>query len=274
MTPEEMMRRRLPRSVRNNNPGNLEASSWVQKQPGYIGSDGRFAIFETPDAGYAAMEGLLQSYSKRGLNTVGSIINRWSPQSDPTNQPGSTNNYARSVAKAVGVSPTDEININDPELRGRLVRAMAEFEGGGKIPQMGAAAGATSPMSYNPTQVASAGNQSWSQTGQDALRLFSGGLLGNQVPSNMNINSAKYAASAEPGFSGEAGKQIQAAATDYGFKDYAPSGGPTAAQFAGLGNVGMMLMAAGAPRQTWTPGPAPKAVRGQWRDDIFAGLLG
>lgn len=123
-------------------------------------------------------------------------------------------------------------------------------------------------------QSPSGSDQTWSQTGQDALRLFSGGLLGNQAPSNMNINSAKYAASAEPGFSGEAGKQIQAAATDYGFKDYAPSGGPTASQFAGLGNVGMMLMAAGAPRQTWTPGPAPKAVRGQWRDDIFAGLLG
>ena len=45
-----------------------------------------------------------------------------------------------------------------------------------------------------------------------------------------------------------------------------------AAGFAGLGNA---LIAAGAPKMTWKPsGEAAPAYRGQWRDDIFAGLLG
>lgn len=45
-----------------------------------------------------------------------------------------------------------------------------------------------------------------------------------------------------------------------------------AAGFAGLGNA---LMAAGAPKMTWKPsGEAAPIHRGQWRDDIFAGLLG
>ena len=151
-------------------------------------------------------------------------------------------------------------NAGKPEMSGQEFAQSILSKFGGGRPQV--------------AQAASSGDQSWSQAGNDAMRLLSGGLLGNQVPSRMGIDSSKYPASTEPGYSGEIGKQLQAAATDYGFKDYAPSSGPTAAQYAGLGNVGMMLMAAGAPKQTWKPGPAPKAVRGQWRDDIFAGLLG
>ena len=44
--------------------------------------------------------------------------------------------------------------------------------------------------------------------------------------------------------------------------------------FAALGNLGMSLMAAGAPKQSWTPGQAAPVYRGRLRDDIFAGLLG
>ncbi len=293
MTPEEMMRRRLPRSVRNNNPGNLEASSWVQKQPGYIGSDGRFAIFETPDAGYSAMEGLLQSYSRRGLNTVGSIINRWSPQSDPTNQPGSTNNYVRSVAKAVGVSPTDEININDPELRGRLVRAMAEVEGGGKIPQMGAASGAASPMSFSPTQVASADDNSMGFMARRLLSGATGGLLGGNDGGKVPFDAerpyspsftapqqpmgAQFAGAAPVGGIGSVPGGAAAALTSRPLPE--PDKGWSMDKWsnrdiASLASVGNFLMAAGAPKQTWTPAPPPQAVRGKWRDDLFAGLLG
>jgi hypothetical protein len=48
----------------------------------------------------------------------------------------------------------------------------------------------------------------------------------------------------------------------------------TAKDIAGLASAGAALMAAGAPKQTWTPqAPAP-VNRGRWRDDLFAGLLG
>ena len=45
------------RNVRNNNPGNLEATDWVKSQPGYVGTDGRFAIFDSPEAGEGRVEG-------------------------------------------------------------------------------------------------------------------------------------------------------------------------------------------------------------------------
>jgi hypothetical protein len=34
-----------PRGIRNNNPLNLETSSFTQHQPGFTGSDGRFGQF-------------------------------------------------------------------------------------------------------------------------------------------------------------------------------------------------------------------------------------
>jgi hypothetical protein len=125
------------------------------------------------------------------------------------------------------------------------------------------------------TKVASADGQTWGDFGQGLLGGMTGGLLGKAaVPSSMGIDTRKYAAPAEPGFSGEAGKQVQAAATDYGFKDYSPSMGSAATQIAGLAGIGNALIAAGQPKQTWTPqAPAP-VNRGRWRDDIFAGLLG
>jgi hypothetical protein len=122
--------RSLPRSVRNNNPGNIEASPWAQKQQGYVGSDGRFAIFEKPEHGASAMDNLLVGYANRGLMTPASIIGRWSPTSDPGNAPGSTSNYAQHVAKKLGVGPDDRIDMSDPNIRSTLASAMAEVEGG------------------------------------------------------------------------------------------------------------------------------------------------
>jgi hypothetical protein len=49
----------------------------------------------------------------------------------------------------------------------------------------------------------------------------------------------------------------------------------SAGQIAGFAGLGNSLIAAGAPKMTWKPsGEAAPAFRGQWRDDIFAGLLG
>lgn len=143
------------------------------------------------------------------------------------------------------------------------------------MPAPVASAVQSAAASAAPTRVASVGGETWGEFGQNLLGGLTGGLLGTPyVPSKMNIDTRQFAASAEPGFSGEAGKAMQAAATDYGFQNYAPSTGATASQLAGLGSAGIALMAAGAPKQTWTPGPAPQAVRGRWRDDLFEGLLG
>lgn len=120
------------RAERNNNPGNIEDRGQFEGMPGYKGSDGRFAIFDSPEAGQKAMALQLERYfdgktTGQPLQTVADIIGTWSPQDDPTNQAGSTSNYANYVAQKLGVDPNAPLTKADIP---RLATAMAEFESG------------------------------------------------------------------------------------------------------------------------------------------------
>ena len=64
------------RPERNNNPGDIEWGKFTQAH-GATGGDPRFAIFPTPEAGYAAMRALLRS-AYIGL-TVQAALNKWAP---------------------------------------------------------------------------------------------------------------------------------------------------------------------------------------------------
>lgn len=89
-------------SYKNNNPGNLVASSWTQKQPGYVGVDaGGFAVFSTADAGTAAMDALITNYANAGY-TVQGMMSKWAPAGQGGNDPVL---YASNVATAAGVTP-------------------------------------------------------------------------------------------------------------------------------------------------------------------------
>ncbi|MFG1257299.1 hypothetical protein V5F79_08220 [Xanthobacter flavus] len=121
-----------PRGVRTNNPGNIKDSEFARSQPGYMGSDGVNAIFETPEAGYAAMNKLLDVYgNKHGLNTVSGILNRWAPASADNND---TSGYVSYVAKRLGIDPNAPLT---PEARAALPQAMAYFENGREFPGSG-----------------------------------------------------------------------------------------------------------------------------------------
>jgi hypothetical protein len=117
------------RGVRNNNLLNLTVSPFTEKQPGYAGTDsgGRYARFETPEAGQAAAEKLLGSYIKRGFDTPAEIIGRWAPASENGN--ASTSNYARYVASGLGIGLNDKVS---PQQIPFLAKRMAEFENGGQ----------------------------------------------------------------------------------------------------------------------------------------------
>ena len=120
------------RGDRNNNPGNIEDRGQFKGQPGYLGSDGRFARFETREQGMAAMHNQLQRYMEgkttgQPLRTIGEVISTWSPQADPTNQAGSTANYTRYVAQRLGVDPSAPLT---PDQIPALAEAMVEFETG------------------------------------------------------------------------------------------------------------------------------------------------
>lgn len=124
---------RRPRGERNNNTGNIEDRGQFKGMPGYLGSDGRFARFETPEQGQQAHHRQLQRYmrgegvAKTPRTTVQDIVGLWSPVSDPGNAPGSTDNYARYVAQRLGVDPGAQLSESDIP---RLAQAMGEFETG------------------------------------------------------------------------------------------------------------------------------------------------
>jgi hypothetical protein len=113
-----------PRGIRNNNPGNIEDGPFARSQPGYKGSDGRYAIFADAGSGQAATNALLGNYLQQGVNTPAKIIGRWAPASENGQ---STSNYTAYVAQRLGINPNDPI---PPDKVPMLAQAMHEFETG------------------------------------------------------------------------------------------------------------------------------------------------
>lgn len=115
------------RGLRNNNPGNIEASNqnpWV----GQVGSDGRFAKFETPEHGIRALGKNLLSYQSQGIDTIKEIINRWAPASDNND----TSAYISAVCKQLGVKPDQQIDTSNPNTLKALCAAIIHHENGGQ----------------------------------------------------------------------------------------------------------------------------------------------
>lgn len=121
-----------PLTERYNNPGALEYQDWMSKYGARLGANGRYAAFDTPDAGYGVMSKVLDTYqNKHGLNTVAGIVNRWAPPNVDNN---STSTYTQKVASALGIDPNAPIS---PEQRPALMRAMASYESGREAPTPG-----------------------------------------------------------------------------------------------------------------------------------------
>ncbi len=116
------------RNIKRNNPGNIEFGQFAEGFGGVLGKGGRFAQFPNLSSGFDAMRELLFKYGQ-GQNTVSSVINKWSPQVDPTNAAGSTSNYAKYVAGQMGVGVNDPLNLaQNPDLTNKMMAAMAKFE--------------------------------------------------------------------------------------------------------------------------------------------------
>ena len=130
------------------NPGAIKDSPYARSQPGYAGSSGGFATFDTPQAGIAAQENLLsKDYVGKGINTIDKIISRYSPPGRE-NAPAAVANYKNYVAQRAG------IDVNAPITAAQVpavAAAMREFETGvrpgGKtpVPRGAAAAPAAAP---------------------------------------------------------------------------------------------------------------------------------
>jgi hypothetical protein len=120
----------LPRGVRNNNPGNLDRTSvpWQGEDRTATARERetRFCVFLRPEFGFRAMARTLSTYqNKHGLRTVRELIKRWAPATE-----NNTEVYVRVVARALGVSPDEPINVGKHEVMLPLLRAIAHHEQG------------------------------------------------------------------------------------------------------------------------------------------------
>lgn len=131
------------------NPGALKDGPFARSQPGYAGSSGGFATFNTPQAGIAAQENLLRSaYIGKGFNTIDKIVNRYAPPG-PENSAASVSNYKNYVAQRTGLDINAPIS---PAQVSAVAAAMREFETGNRP---GGKPGAA-PAGQNIQQAASA----------------------------------------------------------------------------------------------------------------------
>lgn len=122
-----------PRSVRNNNPGNIEHQASFRWQ-GELAPDPaiepRFARFDTPANGFRALAKNLLAYRRAyHLSTVRQIVNRWAPPVE-----NETTAYVAAVARALGVHEDNALDIEQPGTLSALAKAIAIHETGGWAP--------------------------------------------------------------------------------------------------------------------------------------------
>ncbi|MEJ6477023.1 virion protein [Pseudoalteromonas piscicida] len=115
-----MTTQQTARGIRNNNPLNIEAGeNWV----GLVGTDGRFAIFETAEYGIRAAARILRTYAnKYGIVNIDGIINRWAPPTE-----NDTANYIEFVSKRAGVDSQQPLSESDYP---KVIAAMITMENG------------------------------------------------------------------------------------------------------------------------------------------------
>lgn len=113
-----------PRGIRNNNPGNIRHSSSKWQGMAAEQTDANFVQFIAPEYGIRALAKLLTNYATRdGLNTVRQIISKYAPSTE-----NDTDAYARSVSRALGVTPDTVIGV--PQHLTALVEAIVQHENG------------------------------------------------------------------------------------------------------------------------------------------------
>lgn len=120
-----MEKSKLPRGLRNCNPGNIEKNRDVFQGEVVPSQDSRFKQFRTMAYGYRAIFVILDTYRKRGCNTIETILNAWAPHVE-----NNTDMYIKRVVEWSEV-PRDKVLT---EYSGkdyiRIVAAMSRVENG------------------------------------------------------------------------------------------------------------------------------------------------
>lgn len=118
----------LSRGLRNNNPGNIRLTYDSKGNKtlwnGEIeGKDTAFKTFKSMAYGYRGMFVTLNSYLKKGYNTIEKIINRYAPSSE-----NDSIAYINTVSRKSGIPSNQVINNDDQVVR--IITAMSFVENG------------------------------------------------------------------------------------------------------------------------------------------------
>lgn len=116
---------RLPKGIRNSNPGNLRFNPRVVWR-GQVGQDkDGFCVFEDMRYGVrAACKVLLTGFRKQGEDTVREIISNWAPSTE-----NDTAAYIDAVCAAMKVGPDDLLTTSQDTLFA-LLKAIFRHENG------------------------------------------------------------------------------------------------------------------------------------------------
>ena len=118
--------KKLPRGLRNNNPGNIRKSKTIYLGELQPSQDESFKQFVSIDYGYRAIFVLIEHYyNKRGLKTIRQIISRYAPASE-----NNTEGYIQQVASICFRSADEEIDITNKDEMILIVSAMSRVENG------------------------------------------------------------------------------------------------------------------------------------------------
>lgn len=121
------MTKQLPRGIRNNNPGNVERGKdrWLGMSADQS-ADGRFLVFDTPEAGIRCLMRLVINYQERhGIKTLRDAINRWAPPVE-----NNSTAYVQHVSRLTGFDPDEPLDFLDREINVALTRAIVRHENG------------------------------------------------------------------------------------------------------------------------------------------------
>lgn len=120
-----MVKEKLSRGYRNNNPGNIVLTPGQYWQGEVQGTDTRFKTFMSMPYGYRAIFVTLNSYIKKGYDTIDKIINRYAPPHE-----NETSSYAKTVSRMTGISPDQPVTFNRPQDIVAIVEAISYVENG------------------------------------------------------------------------------------------------------------------------------------------------
>lgn len=117
---------KIPRGIRNCNPGNIRLTTdkWQGLRP--MQTDKEFFQFTEMKWGYRALIRTLQNYRRvHGCYTITDFITRWAPSSE-----NNTLAYIKSVCSQLGVPSVYVPDVDDRDTMCALAAAISKHENG------------------------------------------------------------------------------------------------------------------------------------------------